>query len=50
VAPPARKPWTTPTVTEVSFDDLPIELRMMALGLSAEAAVTLATLEPDRHA
>jgi hypothetical protein len=50
VAPPARKPWTTPTVTEVSFDDLPIELRMMALGLSAEEAVTLATLEPDRHA
>jgi hypothetical protein len=44
VAPPARKPWTTPTVTGVSFDDLPIELRMMA------AAVTLATLEPNRHA
>ena len=33
VAPPARKPWTTPTVTEISIDDLPTELRMMALGL-----------------
>src|SRR5262249_61174759 len=33
VAPPARKLWTTPTVTEISIDDLPTELRMMALGL-----------------
>jgi len=33
VAPPALKPWTTPTVTEISIDDLP--LRMMALGLPA---------------
>ena len=28
-----KLPWRTPTVTEVSFDDLPTELRMMALGL-----------------
>jgi hypothetical protein len=35
--PPARKPWTTPTVTEISLDDLPTELRMLALGLPAPA-------------
>jgi hypothetical protein len=37
VAPPARKPWTTPTITEISIDDLPMELRMMALGLPVPA-------------
>jgi hypothetical protein len=26
-------PWCRPTLTEISFDDLPTELRMMALGL-----------------
>jgi hypothetical protein len=31
-----RKPWTTPTVTEISFDDLPEELRLMALGLPVD--------------
>ena len=47
-----KLPWSTPTVTEVTFDDLPVELRMMALGLSTEgtAAATLATLEPAGRA
>jgi hypothetical protein len=26
------KPWHTPTVTEIPFDSLPTELRMLALG------------------
>jgi hypothetical protein len=30
----ARKPWSTPTLTEISFEDLPDELRLMALGLT----------------
>jgi hypothetical protein len=29
----ARKPWSTPTLTEISFEDLPEELRPLALGL-----------------
>jgi hypothetical protein len=28
-----KLPWSTPTVTELSYDDLPVELRMTALGL-----------------
>jgi hypothetical protein len=34
----ARKPWSTPTLTEIPFDSLPDELRMLALGLSAQTA------------
>jgi hypothetical protein len=46
-----KLPWSTPTVTEVTLDDLPVELRMMALGLSTEdAPATLATIEPAGHA
>jgi len=29
----ACKPWSPPTVTEIRFDELPVELRMLALGL-----------------
>jgi len=28
-----KLPWRKPTVTEISFDDLPPELRLLALGL-----------------
>jgi hypothetical protein len=31
-APAPKKPWTTPTVTEIPCNTLPTELRMMALG------------------
>jgi hypothetical protein len=30
--------WSTPTLTEISFEELPVELRMMALGLPFEHA------------
>jgi len=30
-----RRPWHTPTVTEVPIESLPTELRLMALGLSS---------------
>jgi hypothetical protein len=28
-----KKPWSTPTVEEIPWDTVPIELRMLALGL-----------------
>jgi hypothetical protein len=31
-----KKPWSTPTVTEIPLNTLPTELRMMALGLAVD--------------
>jgi hypothetical protein len=32
-----KLPWSPPTLTEVPFDGLPVELHMMALGLPVPA-------------
>ena len=37
--PSPKLPWSPPTLTEIPFDSLPTELRMMALGLPVLAAV-----------
>ena len=36
-----KLPWRKPTLTEISFDDLPTELRKLALGLPVNGTASL---------